>query len=408
VSSAVTTQRRGVRTNPWLAFTALLLRGLRSGELTVELPDGSVHVFRGASEGRAASITITDPAFARRLLVGGNIALAEGYMDGMWETADLDAVLALGVQNINAGWGSTIPLLKRPVERLRHALRDNNDAGGSKRNVAAHYDLGNDFYELWLDDTMTYSAACLAEEPEGPLTPEQLECAQLHKWDRILELIQPGGGDHLLEIGCGWGGFAIHAAKHAGCRITGLTLSEEQAALARQRVEAEGLEGQVEIRLQDYRHVEGTFDGIASIEMFEAVGERWWPVFFGRVRALLATGSAAALQTITIAEDVFEDYRSNPDFIQRYIFPGGMLPTPGRFRVAAEEVGLRVGEPRLFGRDYAHTLAAWSTRFESALPEVRALGFDERFIRMWRYYLAYCRAGFEHDTIDVMQVRLEN
>jgi len=392
---------------PWLGLMALLLRGLRIGELTVDMPDSRQHVFHGRAEGTHARILLLDPTFARRLTAGGSLALAEGYMDGAWDTPDLNAVLALGMENIEAGWGEAIPLLRRPVERLRHALRDNDASGGSKRNIAAHYDLGNDFYELWLDRTMTYSAACLVDEPEQPLSCDELEFAQHRKWDRVLDLIQPGGSDHILEIGCGWGGFAIHAAKQTGCRVTGLTLSEEQAAMAIERVELAGLEGQVDIRLQDYRHIEGRFDGIASIEMFEAVGERWWPVYFGRLRELLDTGAAAALQTITIAEDAFEEYRRTPDFIQRYVFPGGMLPSPERFAATARDAGLRVGEPHFFGLDYAHTLDAWSSRFESALPEVRALGFDDRFIRMWRYYLAYCRTGFQHRSIDVMQVRLE-
>jgi cyclopropane-fatty-acyl-phospholipid synthase len=285
-------------------------------------------------------------------------------------------------------------------------MRDNDPDGGSKRNVAYHYDLGNDFYELWLDDTMTYSAA-FTDDASVPASDADLERAQRRKWDRILDLIQPGPQDHILEIGCGWGGFAIHAAQDAGCRVTGITLSEQQLEMARERVAAAGLEGRVDLRLQDYREVPGTFTGIASIEMFEAVGERWWRPFFRRTRELLEPGRAAAMQVITIAEDRFEGYRRRPDFMQRYVFPGGMLPSPERFREAAEVGGLSVREPSFFGMDYARTLTAWSERFERALPEVRALGFDDRFVRMWRYYLAYCRTGFEHGTIDVMQVRLD-
>jgi cyclopropane-fatty-acyl-phospholipid synthase len=209
-----------------------------------------------------------------------------------------------------------------------------------------------------------------------------------------------------LEIGCGWGGFAIHAARQTGCQVTGLTLSEEQAAWARSAVREADVEGLVDIRLQDYRHVPERFNRIASIEMFEAVGEKWWPVYFRRVRELLPRGGAAALQVITIEEPRYEDYRRHPDFIQRHIFPGGMLPSPERFAVAAGREGLTVGEPHFFGPSYARTLEEWRSRFESALPLVRELGFDERFIRMWRYYLSYCRAGFSAGTIDVMQTRL--
>jgi len=199
------------------------------------------------------------------------MALAEGYMDEMWDTPDLDEVLDLGLENILAGWGDGLAPILAPFERIRHARRDNDPEGGSRRNIAAHYDLGNDFYELWLDSTMTYSSACLTDETTE-LSPGDLECAQRRKWDYVLELIEPRSSDHILEIGCGWGGFAIHAAKVAGVGVTGLTLSEEQATLARERVEAEGLKDVVDIRLEDYRHVRGPFDGIASIEMFEAGG----------------------------------------------------------------------------------------------------------------------------------------
>ena len=392
--------------NAWHAVLATVLRGIRTGQLTITMPGGRVHRFVGAVPGPSAAITVNDPAIARRILAGGDVALAEGYMDGSWDTDDLAAVLDVGLANISEGWTADVPFALRPIHRLWHAMHDNDVSGGARRNIAAHYDLGNEFYELWLDDTMTYSSAVLEDEPV-PLTAEQLETGQRRKWDRVLELIQPGSRDHILEIGCGWGGFAIYAAREAGCKVTGLTLSQEQADLARARVCEEGLEGQVDIRLQDYREVPGSYSGIASIEMFEAVGERWWPVFFRRIGELLDPGKAAAIQVITIAEDRYEDYKRNPDFIQRYVFPGGMLPSIERFRACAEKTGLRVGEPRLFGTDYAKTLAAWLERFESVLPQVRELGFDERFIRMWRYYLVYCRTGFEQGAIDVTQVRLD-
>ena len=393
------------------ALFAALLRGLRAGALTVAMPDGREHRFAGPAPGPSARLAVRDASAARRVLLGGNIGAAEGYIEGAWDTPDLEAVLELAVENMSLGWATEVPHVLRPLQRLLHAANDNDPHGGSRRNIASHYDLGNDFYELWLDPSMTYSSACdvddVGPDSSGPLTPEQLECAQRRKWDRILELIDPKRGDRLLEIGCGWGGFALHAARETGCHVTGLTLSEEQARLARERVEEAGLDGLVDIRLQDYREVPGTFDRIASIEMFEAVGARWWPTFFGRVKELLAPGGAAALQTITIADETFEHYLRHPDFIQHFIFPGGMLPSAERFTAIARDSGLNVGEPRFFGRDYHRTLGAWSARFEEALPRVRDLGFDERFIRMWRYYLAYCRVGFDHGGIDVMQVRLQ-
>ena len=393
------------------ALFATLLRGLRVGELTAVMPSGREHRFAGSAPGPSARVVVRDASAARRVLLGGNIGAAEGYIEGAWDTPDLEAVLELAVENMSRGWATELPHVLQPIQRLLHAANDNDPDGGSRRNIARHYDLGNDFYELWLDPSMTYSSACDVHE-SGPdsaaqLTSEQLECAQHRKWNRILELIDPRRGDRILEIGCGWGGFALHAARETGCHVTGLTLSEEQARFARQRVEQAGLDGLVDIRLQDYREVPGTFDRIASIEMFEAVGAKWWPTFFGRIKELLAPGGAAALQTITIAEQSFERYLRHPDFIQHFIFPGGMLPSAERFTATARDGGLSVGEPRFFGRDYHRTLGAWAARFEDALPQVRDLGFDEKFIRMWRYYLAYCRVGFDHGGIDVMQVRLQ-
>ncbi|HSK48725.1 MAG TPA: cyclopropane-fatty-acyl-phospholipid synthase family protein [Coriobacteriia bacterium] len=377
----------------------MALSRLSAGELEVVRRDGSSRTMNGSDLGGSATVVVKTPAAARRAVTAGAIGVAEGYMRGDWDTPDLDAVLELGANHVLHDH-HTVRSVRSPWTRLLHRLRDNS-LTGSRRNIAAHYDLGNDFYSLWLDETMTYSSA-LYDEPAADLLG-----AQRRKWDRLLEVVQPSRKDHLLEIGCGWGGFALHAAKEAGCKVTGLTLSQEQAAWASQAVQRAGLEGLVDVRIQDYRRVDETFSAIVSIEMFEAVGERWWPTFFQRVRDLLPDKSVAAIQTITIGDDRFEDYRDNPDFIQRYIFPGGMLPSPERFTAAAAEQGLVVDDAHYFGHSYAATLAEWSRRFEAALPAVRALGFDEEFVRMWRYYLAYCRAGFSAGTVDVMQVRLE-
>ena len=393
-------------------MTAAVLRGLRLGELTVTMPSGKEHRFGGRAPGPSAQVDLRNPSAGRRLVTGGGIGLAEGYMEGAWDTVDLNAVLELGALNLQAGWTAGTPVLLRPLQRIWHALRD-NDLEGARANIEYHYDLGNDFYRLWLDPIMTYSAACFepgagdGTDLEADLESDlDLEAAQRRKWDRMLELVEPGPGDHLLEIGCGWGGFAIHAARETGCRVTGLTLSSEQAEWARARVAAEGVADRVEIRLQDYREETGSYQGIVSIEMLEAVGERWWPTFFGKIAELLDRRGKAALQVITITAEHFESYRRAPDFIQRYVFPGGMLPSVERFEESAAAAGLKVGEPRFFGLDYDRTLGVWAENFEAALPEVRALGFDERFIRMWRYYFAYCRAGFRSERTNVMQVAL--
>jgi cyclopropane-fatty-acyl-phospholipid synthase len=374
---------------------------VRYGALEVRWPDGRTFVYEGPEQGPRAAVRIHDPACVRRAVLGGSIGLAEGYMDGQWDTPDLTALLEFAGRNIDAaraaGRRVTAPL--NPVNRLVHALKDNTRRG-AKRNIVYHYDLGNSFYELWLDPDMTYSCALF----DG--SDADLAAAQRRKWDRLLDLIDPRPGESLLEIGCGWGGFAVHAAKTRGVRVTGITISDEQLAWARKRVAAEGLEDLVEIRHQDYRDVAERFDHVASIEMFEAVGERWWPAFFGTIKEVLSERGRAALQVITIEDERLDDYRRKPDFIQRYIFPGGMLPSPEAFRRVASAAGLAVGVPFFFGSDYAQTLHAWEERFSCAVQRIRQLGFDERFERMWRFYLSYCQAGFRMGSINVMQVAL--
>ncbi len=390
---------RGPHTAAERLVDAMLARNLPVGTLSVTWPRGRTTTYEGRAPGPHAEVVLHSHAVAPRIARDGSLGLAETYLDGAWDSPDLGAVLDLGAAGMAAGGMEGAEGRIRLLNRVAHALRTNSRRG-SKRNISAHYDLGNDFYSLWLDETMTYSSACFEDGCD------ELAEAQRRKWDRMLEIARPDAGSRLLEIGCGWGGFAVHAARETGCRVTGVTLSREQHDLARARVAAEGLEGLVDIRLQDYRDIPERFDRIVSIEMFEAVGERYWPIFFRRVRELLEPGGVAALQTITIPEERFESYRSGPDFIQRYIFPGGMLPSPERFGRSARDAGLLVGEPRFIGPSYARTLAAWAERFEKALPEVRELGFDERFVRMWRFYLELCRAGFAYRTIDVMQVGL--
>ena len=377
------------------------LSRLRRGTLVLEGPDGRRTCHGGEEPGPDAHVVVRERRAYRRLAAAGGIGLAEGYLSGEWDSPDLAAFLEFAAANAKRlGRRGISPEPLAPVHRLVHRLRANTPRG-ARRNIRHHYDLGNDFYRLWLDDTMTYSCAAL-DEGDSDLCR-----AHVRKWDRVLELIDPRPGDHLLEIGCGWGGFAMHAAREADCRVTGISLSEEQTAWARRRAAEEGLEDAIDFRVQDYRQVDGRFDGIASIEMFEAVGERFWPAFFDAVAGALKPGRRTALQVITIAEERFDHYRRNADFIQKYVFPGGMLPSPSAFERAARDRGLAVGAPEFFGKAYARTLEQWLERFERVCDQVRGLGFDDRFERMWRYYLAYCRAGFLAGTTDVMRVSLE-
>lgn len=381
-----------------------LLDRLECGTLAFTTPDGFTRRFgRGgpvAGWSHEAEIHLRDWAVCRGVIVGGDVAFAESYMAGLWETKDLVALLTLMACNQraldNAFYGRR---WRQLVSRLRHFLR-NNSRRRARRNIAAHYDLGNEFYSLWLDPTMTYSSALFDGDTTRPLA-----VAQEAKYARVLRQIAAPTDAHLLELGCGWGGFA-EAAARAGCRVTGVSLSEEQTDYARQRMATRGYAGPVNLRIEDYRDVTGRYDGVASIEMFEAVGERYWPAYFRAVRRALKPSARACIQTITIADERFPQYRQSSDFIQQYIFPGGMLSAPSRFEAEAHRAGLEIEDVYCFGHDYGETLKRWLTAFDSRIEAVRALGFDNRFIRCWRFYLAYCAAGFASKTTDVAQYTL--
>lgn len=332
-----------------------------------------------------------------RSFSSGALGFAEGYINHEWDSEDLQALLsrfAVELDGIKTAQAKSGP--SRLLGRWRHQ-RNANSKSGSKRNIAFHYDLGNDFYRLWLDDSMTYSSAIF--EDMG----EDLKIAQTRKYRRICDELKLQPGQRVLEIGCGWGGFAEVAARDYGCHVTGLTLSQEQLDFARARMERQGLSDQTDLRFQDYRDVTGEFDAIASIEMFEAVGEEHWDTYFRQVDALLKPGSRAALQIITIRDSDFEGYRSSVDFIQKYVFPGGMLPTDAHLDRLAREAGLEPENTEMFGKSYAETLRRWHQDFLARWEDVRPLGFDDRFHRIWRYYLAYCEAGFDAGRIDVGQ-----
>ena len=385
---------------PGLALALNLAGRLHCGCLEIRLPDGTTRQFHGPEAGPHAAIHLHNGRIARRFLTGGAVGFAEAYIDGDWDTPDLATLLQLLSVNEHA-WGQSYfgAIWQRWLRRAQHLLRSNTRRG-SRRNIHAHYDLGNEFFAAWLDPSMTYSAALFAQGTED------LEQAQLAKYRALAERIAVVPGQRLLEIGSGWGGFAITAAKEYGATVTSITVSKAQAEHARARVFEEGLADRVEIRLQDYRDVKGRFDRIASIEMFEAVGERFWPSFFQSLRERLVPGGRAGLQLITIADQYFDDYRRNADFIQTYVFPGGMLPSPAALEQQTRRAGLVSEATHSFGDCYARTLQLWNERFQDAWPRVRELGFDERFRRIWTYYLAYCEAGFRTRSIDVVQTVL--
>lgn len=377
---------------PWLLRR--VLRHLEHGGLTVTLPSGKHLEHAAPLPGSQARIDLHHHRALARILTRGGIGFAEGYIAGDWSSPDLTALIALGAENIarldRAMDGFRVVRLLR---RLAHALK-RNSLRGSRRNIAFHYDLGNDFYRLWLDRSMTYSSACA-------IAPGQtLEDAQAAKLDRIAALLRLDGGESVLEIGCGWGALATRLARE-GAKVTGLTLSGEQLAHARAAVAAEGIAAQVDLCLRDYRHEQGQYDRIVSIEMLEAVGEAYWPAYFERLNACLRPGGRVVLQAITIREDRFAAYQRRPDFIQRHIFPGGMLPTPAVLEEQAARAGLALVQTETFATGYAQTLAEWRRRFLAAQADVAALGFDARFRRLWEYYLCYCEAGFRIGTIDV-------
>ena len=372
---------------------------LPKGTLVVHTPEGKVVEVGGNAPGPHAEIVLKNWNLPRRAFAGATIGVAESYMDGDWESPDVTTFLELFVVNEDAGEqvAGGANWLLTALERLRHWMNDNTKSG-SRRNISAHYDLGNKFYREWLDPSMTYSSALYSSGAND------LESAQAAKYRALAKDTGIGPDDHVLEIGCGWGGFAEFAAREIGCKVTGLTISREQHDFAKERIQKAGLADKVEIKFQDYRDETGRYDRIASIEMFEAVGEKHWPTFFSKMKECLKAGGAAGLQIITIKDEAFDAYRARPDFIQRYVFPGGMLPSPERLRSLGDQFGLTYARDRIFPQDYARTLAEWRERFWASWERVRPLGFDERFKRMWEFYLHYCEAGFRAEYIDVRQV----
>lgn len=380
-------------------FMAMAAR-LRAGHLQLVTPQGVRHLFGDAREQPGAELQVRDWRACERILRAGDIGLGEAWRDGWCDSPDLVALLQLALANEavldNFVHGHA---LARVWYRLRHWL-NRNSRRGSRRNIHAHYDLGNDFYRRWLDPGMTYSSALF----EGDVT-RSLAAAQAAKYQRIIDTLQIRPGSRVLEIGCGWGGFAEHAARQ-DIQVHGITISPAQLAFARQRLADAGLAGQAQLELVDYRDLSGQYDHVVSIEMFEAVGERYWPQYFRTVCERLKPGGSALVQTITIADSHFERYRAGSDFIQQFIFPGGMLPSRQVFVERAAQAGLTLADGYHFGKDYAETLRRWRTVFEAEHEAISAQGFDAAFMRLWRLYLAYCEVGFESGRTDVVQFHL--
>ena len=378
-----------------------IARMLNKGRLDFVLADGRTFRAEGRLPGAVAELRVHDPDIFARLIREGDLGFCEAYLEGGWSTPDLQAFMDL-MHDSNESVYDGFPGLGfvRALERLRHWMNSNSKQQ-ARKNIAYHYDLGNDFYRLWLDETMTYSSALFRSGQES------LEAAQIAKYASMVDRIGAKPGDHVLEIGCGWGGFAEYAAGQRGLRVTGLTISQAQHDFAVARMQRAGLADKVEIKLQDYRDEQGRYDGIASIEMFEAVGQKYWPVYFDTVRNRLKPGKKATLQIITIDERRFDVYRRGVDFIQKYIFPGGMLPSPAALREEVRRAGLGLIGSLEFGQSYSQTLRRWHDTFNDRWDDVQRLGFDDRFRRMWNFYLTSCAGAFRFGNCDVTQITIE-
>lgn len=382
-----------------LQLFSYIISGMQVGTLDVTYPNGATRHFVGTQPGPRGVLRIKSDRLIRHILTGGEVGFGDAYLEDCWDSPDLARLLA--VMYLNE------PHYKGPFEKnvfgkiygyWQHRRRANTKEK-AKENIEAHYDLGNEFYKMWLDDTMAYSSGMFIQPNET------LMDSQINKFRLMFERLELKPEHTLLEIGSGWGGFAIYAAKHSGCRVHSITLSSEQLAEARIRAEKAGVADRVTFEIRDYRDVTETYDAVVSIEMYEAVGEEYWPVYFGAISKALKPGGRAAIQGITISPKIFEHYRSKRDFIQKYIFPGGMLCPPEKFESLAATQGLLPADAKFYATDYADTLAAWDRNVQTVREKI-IQQFDERFYRMWRYYLGYCECGFRTGSIDLMQITL--
>ena len=377
-----------------------VIKKIKNGCLDVKLEDGRVFRAEGKSEGPYAEFTVHNDDLFARLVREGDLGFSDAYLDGWWTTPDLQAFMDLmHLDNDDVYSGFPGMGLVRLYERIRFWLQSNSRKQ-AKKNISYHYDLGNKFYSLWLDKSMTYSSALFKKDSET------LEKAQENKYESIIDQLGVSPGDHILEIGCGWGGFCEYAAAKRGIKVTGLTISQEQYDYAVKRMSDAGLSDKVEIKLKDYRDETGVYDGIASIEMFEAVGEKYWPIYFSTVRDRLKPGCNATLQVITLADNRWESYRKGVDFIQKYIFPGGMLPCPSVLKEQVHRAGLQVKCSIEFGQSYSATLRRWHAEFNKQWDNIVGLGFDKRFKNMWDFYLTSCAGTFLQGYCDVTQITI--
>ena len=378
------------------------VKNMNTGRLDFVLPDGRIFRAEGKKSGPYAKLKINDDDIFARLIREGDLGFSDAYLDDGWSTPDLQAFMDWAHTD-NEGLYDGFPgmSLLRAYEKIRFWLQSNSKRQALK-NISHHYDLGNEFYGLWLDNTMTYSSALFETGQES------LEQAQIAKYASMIDQMGVSSGDHVLEIGCGWGGFAEYAAKERGLRVTGLTISKEQLDFSRKRIKNRGLDDKVVFKLQDYRDEKGTYDGIASIEMFEAVGEKYWPIYFQILRNCLRPGRKATLQIITVSDERWDIYRRGIDYIQKYIFPGGMLPCPSVLRTEMEKADLEVVKSVQFGQSYSKTLRLWYDDFNRTWEQAAALGFDDRFKRMWNFYLTSCASTFSSGNCDVAQITVSN
>ncbi len=382
----------------------MLRKAWQVGVLDVVLPSGAHMPLQGKEAGPTGTLQVKDFNFMSRVMKAGDIGFCDGFREGEWDTPDLATLLeVLTLNSQKLGQLFTGNVVVRTVNKWLHGLNKNTKEG-SKRNIFAHYDLGNNFYDQWLDQSMTYSSALFSGERFRE--HKDLGAAQNAKYAKLAQMVDLKPGQHVLEIGCGWGGFAQYAAEVIGAQVTGVTISQAQHDYAVERMQRLGLSDKVDIKIMDYRDIEGQFDAVVSIEMFEAVGETYWGTYFTKLHDVLKKGGKAGLQIITIADEMFEDYRKRADFIQKYVFPGGMLPSAQKLVEQTKAAGLKLVSDFKFGQDYAETLKQWGTRFEDAWKEGRIKGFDASFRKLWLFYLAYCEAGFRTSRTNVVHLEL--